>query len=148
MVSVLSWVHIVGAAIYGVSLTTFTVALILTGTMGRGDLRAWMRRFQAWGPGLGLSMGALIFGGLATYWLQTGGFQWPVDTAEQQRVAAKHLVFLVLWASAFHLEIWTLDPVRKIASGQIAGDYAAAAKRVTLQASVNTALFWVVAALA
>ena len=148
MASLFSLLHIAAAALYGVSLTVFTVLLCASFFGGMGDPRATMRRFQAWGPGLGLSMGALILGGLATYWLQHGSFTWPLDTPAQQLVAAKHAIFLVLWVSAFHLEIWTLDPVRKISSGQIEGDYDAAARKVTLQAVFNTGLVWVVAGLA
>ena len=148
MANLFAFTHVAAAAVYGVSLTLFAVLLFASAFGGMGDLRTTMGRFQAWGPGLGLSMGALIFGGLATYWVQHGSFSWPLDTPQQQLVAAKHAIFLVLWLSAFHLEIWTLDPVRKIASGQIEGDYDAAAKKVTLQAGFNTVLVWVVAGLA
>ncbi len=148
MASLFSLLHVAAAALYGVSLTVFTVLMCASVFGGVGDLKTTMRRFQTWGPGLGLSMGALIFGGLGTYWFQNGSFSWPLDTPEQQLVAAKHAIFLVLWLSAFHLEIWTLDPVRKISSGQIEGDYDTAARKVTVQAAFNTALVWVVAGLA
>ena len=63
---------------------------------------------------MGLSMGALILGGLGAWYLQHGNaFEWPRETLKDQLSLAKIGVFLVLWVSSFHLEIWSLEPIRK-----------------------------------
>ena len=90
-------------------------------------------------------MGALIFGGLARYYQVNGAFTWPIDTSAQQLTATKHGLFLVLWFSSFHLEIWTLEAVRKLTGpdGEIADEAAwrAALRRVIRQAGFNVCLF-------
>lgn len=75
---------------------------------------AAVRTVRAWGPGLGLSLGATIFGALAAHWLQHGAFVWAWGTAAEQVALAGWITFLVMWVSNLRLEVWTLEPLRKL----------------------------------
>ena len=70
--------HLAGAAVYGLSVLFFVVLLSLAGT--DEVRRARHRRFLSWGPVLGLSMGALIAGGIGLYYQQNGAFVWGTET--------------------------------------------------------------------
>jgi len=95
-------------------------------------------------------MGALFFSGALLHALTRGGFIWPMQTTADALKAAADVTFLALWFSSFHLEIWTLDPCRKLDSGGEISDreaYEAAADKVTTQAWVNVTLFALVGVL-
>lgn len=141
-----SALHWLGATVYGGSLVAFSLLLAMRSLIVGEHSEGVMRVFRAWGPGLGLSMGALILGGAVMHFRTHGGFVWPTDTLSQQLTVAQHLVFLLLWASSFHLEIWTLDPVRKLSPEHQVGDrnaYEAACSKATKQALFNATLFLV-----
>lgn len=147
----LFYLHWLAVTVYGGSLFAFAVLLAARRRLAPLSSEAVVRAWRAWGAGLGLSMGTLIFTGLALRWRAYGGFVWPVATAADQMKLAASLVFLLLWFSSFHLEIWTLDPCRKLdQNGEIAdrAAYEAAADRVTRQAWLNVALFCAVGLLA
>ena len=147
LATLLSVLHWLGVAAYGGSLLAFALMMASARILSAPDLKMVARGWQAWGPGLGLSMGLLIFSGLGSYYLQTGGFSWPLDTPAQQLTAAKHGIFLLLWFSSFHLEIWTMEPLRKADRAGDDAAWAAAAPRVANQALLNAALFVAVGAL-
>lgn len=139
-----SALHWLGATIYGGSLIAFSLLLAMRSLIVGEQSEGVMRVFKAWGPGLGLSMGALILGGAVMHFRTHGAFVWPTGTLAHQLILAQHLVFLALWASSFHLEIWTLDPVRKLEgpSGiQDRANYERACASATRQALLNATLF-------
>lgn len=141
--------HLAGAAVYGLSVLFFAVLLSLAGT--DEVRRARHRRFLSWGPVLGLSMGALIAGGIGLYYQQHGAFVWGTETHEEQMVLLKHLSFLVLWVSHFHLEIWTQDPLRKLSpenSPEDASAWERTCRRVGWQLRFNAIAFLLIGALA
>lgn len=141
LLSVLQWV---GACAYGGSLLAFAILILVRETVAGPDTERVVRIFQAWGPGLGLSMAALVYSSVGLYWLQHDfSFSWPLDTLPQQLTLASHLTFLALWASSFHLEIWTLDPVRKLDAAGLSDrqGYEAAVRTVNIQMWVNVSLF-------
>ena len=85
-------------------------------------IQVWeiVRTYRAWGPALGLSLGACIFGLLGGHWLQYGAFDWGWSTSAEQLDTVAWLAFLLMWASNIKLEIWTLEPLRKLdKDGQI-----------------------------
>ena len=143
--------HWLGTTVYCGSVIGFALLLGLAPRLERVDEVATMDVYRSWGAILGLSMGCLIFGGLGAWFLQHGqSFVWPSVTEADQLSLAKLLVFLVLWVSSFHLEIWTLDPIRKLQSDGPVADRAAwdqAYQRVTLQLTGNTVLILIVAGL-
>ncbi len=146
----ISLVHWVTTALYGGSLTAFAALVSMRHRLSPLRPEDVMRTFRAWGAGLGLSMGALILTGLLHRFLDDDGFSWPAETPEDGLRRAKAILFLILWASAFHLEIWTLEPCRKLDQDGVIQDvaaYEATARRVTAQLWLNVALFWVIGAL-
>ncbi len=145
-----SALHWLGATLYGGSLVAFSLLLAMRSLIVGEQSEGVMRVFRAWGPGLGISMGALILGGAVMHFRTHGAFIWPTDTLSEQLIVAQHLVFLLLWASSFHLEIWTLDPVRKLSPDHQVTDrsaYEAACSKATKQALLNATLFLICGAL-
>lgn len=84
-----------------------------------------VRVYRAWGAGFGLSLGGCIFGGLLGYWLRTGAFSWGFGGGQESLSSATFLVFFALWASNLILEVWTLEPLRKLDQGGVVKDEAA-----------------------
>ncbi len=138
--------HHLGVVVYGGSVIAFAVLLGLAPRLERLDERAVMGVFRAWGSGLGLSMGALIFGGLGAWYLQHGGLTWDAGTESDLISLFKLGFFVVLWASSFVLEIWTLDPIRKPSSADSEA-WRRAYGRVVSQLSINALLVVVIGAL-
>lgn len=138
------------STVYGGALVGFAILLNARKLVVDGGAEHVVRVWRAWGPGQGLSLGLLILTGAVGYYLETGGFSWPTDTLEQQLTAGAHATFLVLWASSFHAEIWTLEPCRKLDQGGVISDraaYEATASKVAKQVAFNALLFCIVGAL-
>ena len=125
-----------GFVMYGGSIFAFTtlIALAQRDVIPYVRLEEAVRVYRAWGPGLGLSMGAIVFGALAHHFLTTGGFTWPLSAASTPAWA----IFFCAWVSNLRLEVWTLDPVRKLDDGQ----------GITDRSAYETAVRWLVAHLA
>ncbi len=144
--------HWLGTTVYCGSVVGFAVLLALAPRLERLDPVATMDVYRSWGAILGLAMGGLIFGGLGAWFLQHGqSFTWPTGTEADQLSLAKQGVFLLLWVSSFHLEIWTLDPIRKLQADGPVRDRSAwdrSYTRVTRQLMLNSVLILVVAGLA
>ncbi len=100
--------------LYAGPLVAFAVLICLVPRIPGLSLHAAVRSYRAWGPGLGLSLGACILGGLWGHWQDTGGFQWSIDTLADRWAVATHAVFVVAWVSNIVLEIWTLEPLRRL----------------------------------
>lgn len=98
-----------GFAIYGIPLL-LTAMNLLRVKRNESDLLGTIRAIRSVGPILGLALGATIFGGLWGIWLEYGSFDWPSD----QRDSAALVTFFVMWVSNIKLEIWTLEPLRKL----------------------------------
>lgn len=103
-----------GFLLYGGPMVAF--AILVAAAYRIPNVQPWdvVRIYRSWGAGFGLSMGACVLGGLVKYWLDHGSFSWPWETREQQLVLATFLTFFALWASNIKLEIWTLEPLRKL----------------------------------
>ena len=130
--------HWFGLALYGTILTTFALAA----TARSRNRTQVLAAYQKWGAILGLSMGAIIFGGIGIHLLEYG-LHWPPETdPDQHAILAKYGVFAVLWFSSFHLEIWTLEPLRQLPSGK--ENRPACARRATRQLQANAVLFHLV----
>lgn len=102
-----------GFLLYAGPMVAFT-ALVLWA--GRAHPRPWevVRTYRSWGPGFGLAMGATVLGALSLHYLHHGAFRWSWDSTGAQVELAAWLCFGVLWASNIKLEIWTLEPLRKL----------------------------------
>ena len=73
-----------------------------------------LRRFQTLGPLLGLSLGGCIFGAIVGTWMDHGEFSMDWSSQEGRLEAAALISFFAVWVSNIKLEIWTLEPVRKL----------------------------------
>ena len=73
-----------------------------------------LRIFRRTGPILGLSMGMCILGTVAGQWLDHQAFElyWATDSDRVE--SAMYITFFAIWVSNIKLEIWTLEPMRKI----------------------------------
>ena len=132
---------LVGETVYAGSVVAFAVLMLFRARLGPSE--RVVRVFQAWATGQGLAMGALILGNAGLYYLRRGAFEWSFDTPAAVATAVQHGLFVALWVSSFHLEIWTLDPCRLLDKDDAVSDRAAyekAAGRVTLQLVLNVAL--------
>ena len=139
--------HLTGAALYGLTAVGCWVAI--TAARSPETNHRQVERFLALGPVLGLSLGALILGGLGVHYHEAGGFHWDFDTPETKQTAIKHLVFLMFWVSHFHLEIWTQEPLRKLQREEDKPDlevWQDVTKPVWRQLTVNVVLFVTLAA--
>lgn len=103
-------VHVLGTVLYGGLLICFALALSIPARFSGVGRHRLIGMYQRVGSVMGLSMGALIFGGIGLHWTQWG-LHWPGGGVSGQ-LWIKYGVFFVLWVSSFHLEIWTLDPIR------------------------------------
>lgn len=138
-----AFVHWLGIVAYGGVLLVFAVLLPLAGRL-RG-LEPWHvdRAFRATGPLSGLAVGAIFLGGFARLYLDEGAIRWGWSSVEDTLLLAKHAVFCALWVSYTVLEIWTLEPLRRLDGASGVTDPAAylrARVPVVRQVAVNAAL--------
>lgn len=141
----------VGFLLYGGPLVAFAVVVSLSSRVP--GLTPWsaVRTFRAWGPGLGLSLGAAVAGGLVAHWLAHGAFTWTWDTPRAQVELAGWLAFFALWASNIKLEVWTLHPLRALDGPEGVSDqpaYLAATRRLSRHLVGHAALILLVTVLA
>ncbi len=101
-----------GFLLYGGPVVAFAVLI------GLGDRLAHsaqvIRTWRSCGPGLGLALGMCIAGALGRHWLLHGAFVWTWASPAEQAELAGWLTFFLLWASNVKLEVWTLEPLRKL----------------------------------
>ena len=128
------FLHTLGLAVYGGAVVLFAVLLAIPARRSRIGKHQLLTAYQAWGPFQGLAMGALIAGGIGVH-LSSFGLHWPPEGAAPGLVA-KYGFFFLLWVSSFHLEIWTLEPIRRNAP-----EPASHVARVSRQVQANALLF-------
>jgi hypothetical protein len=100
-----------GFAIYGAPLVLTAFNLVRLRNAEQSPLGT-IRIIRSLGPILGVALGMSIFGTLWGVWMDHGTFEWP-DT---HKGSAALVTFLVMWVSNIKLEIWTLEPLRKLDS--------------------------------
>lgn len=134
-----------GFMLYAGPLIALSMLIMLAPRIQGLSLHGVVRTYRAWGPGLGLALGACILGTLTGEWLDRGEFSWSLHSATEQWRSATHGLFVVAWVSNIKLEIWTLEPLRKLdsvapADPPDASAYAAAAQRLGTHMAVHSAL--------
>jgi hypothetical protein len=140
----------VGFTLYGGPMVVWAVLLATRGRLHSVDAASIIRVFRAWGPGFGLALGACVLGALGSRYLQTGTFIWYFDTAGGRLDAGAWGFFLAMWISNIKLEIWTLDPLRKLDGEQGITDpeaYETSARRLQSHLMVHSLLVLIVAAI-
>jgi len=135
--------HDLGMMLYAGPFVAFTVLVALSQRLPA--LKPWdvVRTFRAWGAGLGLAMGAWVLGLLARHYLVTGGFSWGWINLWQGFTLAAHLVFLALWIWNVRVEVWSLEPLRRLDDkGEIADPaaYTAATRRLVRDMGLQSVL--------
>ena len=73
-----------------------------------------VQTFQAFGPIFGISLGLCIYAAIAHHWIVYEHFYMSWETQKSQIMNAGVLCGLAMWISNIKLEVWTLDPFRKI----------------------------------
>ena len=141
-----------GFILYAGPLLAFCVLITLAPRLEGLTIHGVVRTYRAWGPGLGLALGACILGALTGEWLDRGEFSWSLHSATEQWRSAAHGLFVAAWVSNIKLEIWTLEPLRKLDSAAPADPpdssaYAAAAEALRTHMAVHSALILGVAVL-
>ena len=101
----------VGFVLYGGPLVAFAVLVGLRAHLVSANGVEIFRAYRAWGPGLGLSLGATVFGGLGAHYLEHGAFAWSLERPAE---LLGWLTFFAMWVSNIKLEVWTLEPLRKL----------------------------------
>lgn len=144
-------VHWLGILAYGSVLVVFSVLLPLGGRIK--GLQPWHldRAYRACGALAGLGLGAILAGGFGRYALLHGGFTWAWSTPHERLELAKHLVMGVLWVSYTLLEIWILEPLRRLDTANPPpemGAYLAARPAVVRHVGFNLMLLVVILVLA
>lgn len=119
-----------GFLLYGGPLVAFTILVLFAGRL-TGD-RPWrlVRTYQAWGPGLGVSLGVTVLGALTMHWLEHGAFRWTWATPAEAWSTAAWVAFFLVWVSNLRLEVWTLEPLRKLDRDGVVSDEDAYRKRL------------------
>lgn len=119
-----------GFLLYGGPLIAFTILVLLADRVSRDEPWRVVRVLQSWGPGLGVSLGFTVLGALSLRWLDHGQFSWGWDNLTQLWDLALWLSFLALWISNVRLEVWTLEPLRKLDRDGVLSDPVAYRERL------------------
>lgn len=132
--------HDLGMLLYAGPFLAFTVLVSLSSRLPH--LKPWdvVRTYRAWGSGLGLAMGTWVLGLLARHYLVHGSFTWGWANLWQSLTLAAHVVFLALWIWNVRVEVWSLEPLRKLDDkGTIADPpaYTAATGRLARDMSIQ-----------
>ncbi len=135
--------HAVGMVLYAGPMVAFSVLVALRRRLPH--MQPWdvIRTYRAFGAGLGLSMGAWVFGLLLGYYIDHGAFAWSFDSPAARWTSARFLVFLALWAWNLRVEVWSLEPLRKLDQRGVVADpaaYGAAAGRLLRDMGLQSVL--------
>jgi hypothetical protein len=134
---------LIGGALYGGPLVCFALLMAARRQIPHLPTAAVVRTARAWGPGLGLSMGAALLGGLLLHLGARGRFAWGPSSGGDIGELVLWLSVFVVWVSNIKLEVWTLEPLRKLDPGGPLPEgptYEAAADRWTRHLIVHAAL--------
>ncbi len=104
-----------GFLVYGGVIVATTLTASAAPWVGMGSPALVLGRFRSVGPLLGISMGAAFVGAVVAHYGSYGAFRWGFDPGVGgAAVAAAWLVFFALWVSNIRLEVWTLEPLRRL----------------------------------
>ena len=132
-----------GFALYAGPMVMWAILMCTSGRLHDLSPVTIGRIFRSWGPGFGLSMGALVSGALVLRWMETNTFAWTVDTPIGALDSFAWSTLFLLWVSNIKLEIWTLDPIRKLDDGHQISDeeaYRSASSKLTRHLAIHALL--------
>jgi hypothetical protein len=139
------------ALIHGGSLLAF--ALLLNGRRAIPHVRTVdvVRVYRAFGAGIGLSLGAFVPTDLYRHvhalnpeLSLPSSLALRFDAPDSTLLSVRMLLLFALWVSYISLEVWSIEPTRKLDQNGIVLNevaYEAAAGRVARHLALNAALF-------
>jgi len=141
------------ALVHGGALVAFALLINFRRAIPRVADEDVIRVYRAFGGGFGLSLGVLIFSNIWIWWRDLGAGRGLPDAFsvpwDDSLTVARLFTFAAFWVSYVWLEIWTLDPLRLLDSGEIKDreKYTRSVEQVALHIAINAALFLAVVAL-
>ncbi len=151
MIATLHVLNLLAGTIHGGALLVF--ALLLNFRKAIPHVKTWdvVRVYRAFGAGIGLSLGAFVPTELYRHILgmnagaklpQALALRW--DSTDHSFNSAKMILLFVLWVSYIHLEVWTIEPTRRLDKDGKVTDvaaYEAATNRIARQLAFNAVVF-------
>jgi len=96
-------------------IATFALLAALSARMGGPPTALVLRAYRAFGPGLGISLGLTILGALVAHYGSVGELSWwPSPAMGGWYGTLAWATFFLAWVSNIQLEVWTLEPLRKL----------------------------------
>ena len=151
MIAVLHTVNLLSGVIHGGALLTFALLLNFRGRIPHVRTEDVVRVYRAFGAGIGLSLGAFVPTTLYHHIVTMnpgaslpGAMALRWDTTNNSFNSAAMLGLFVLWVSYIHLEVWSIEPLRRLDKDGVVTDraaYEAAASRVGVQLAFNAVVF-------
>ncbi len=149
---------VAGALGYGGPLIAFSLLLLFRARIPWVQTEDLVRVYRTWGAGSGVSLGLLTYAAVWHYAVTVNpGADFPAshalrwDTELDVLRSVQVLLYGAGWISYTALEVWTLEPCRKLDQGGLVTDrdaYEAAARTVRSHLTFNAVLFLAVALLA
>ena len=139
--------------VHGGALVAFALLINFRRAIPRVADEDVIRVYRAFGGGFGLSLGVLIFSNIWIWWRDLGAGRGLPDAFsvpwDDSLTVARLFTFAAFWVSYVWLEIWTLDPLRLLDSGEIKDreKYTRSVEQVALHIAINAALFLAVVGL-
>lgn len=101
--------------VYGGGIAVFALQASLSPLVGGLPRHTVLRAYRGFGPGLGIALGLTVFSALVAHYGAVGAFSWrPVPATGGVAGLLGWLGFFALWVSNIRLEVWTLEPIRKL----------------------------------
>ena len=148
---VLATLNELSALIHGGALLAFAILINARRAIPHVRTEDVVRVYRAFGAGIGLSLGAFVPTDIYRHIHAVNpeaslpaSLAFRFDSPEVSLLSLRMALLLALWVSYIWLEVWTLEPTRKLdQNGTItdATGYEAAAGRVGRHLGVNATLF-------
>ncbi|MDP2311603.1 MAG: hypothetical protein Q8P41_01760 [Pseudomonadota bacterium] len=141
------------AMVHGGALVAFALLINLRRAIPRVSDEDVIRVYRAFGGGFGVSLGVFIFSNLWIWWRDLGAGRGLPDAFsipwDDTLTVARLVTFGAFWVSYVWLEIWTLDPLRLLDSGEIKdrAAYTRSVQQVATHIAINALLFLAVVTL-
>ena len=136
--------------IHAGALLVFAILLNLRAKIPHVRDQDLVRVFRSFGAGIGLSLGALVPAEIYRHCTQLnpevalpGALALHFDSAANTAWSLRAIALFALWMSYIYLEVWTIEPTRRLDQNGAVADsaaYSAATNRVASHLAVNASL--------
>ncbi len=151
MITALHALNELAALVHGGALLTFAILINARRAIPHVRTEDVVRVYRAFGAGIGLSLGAFVPTDLFRHVHAVNptlslphSLALRFDTADHSLLSVRMVLLLAVWVSYVWLEVWTVEPTRKLDKNGAVDDavaYEAAATRVGRHLAVNAMLF-------